>query len=172
MKFNEFYKGWKLRVFDFDDTLVKTSANVHAVIDGKKRTFTPAEFAKYKRKPDDEFDFSDFDKLTDPENIKHIVRILQAVVKKGTGKKAMVLTARHTAKPVDEWLKSMGMKIIPVKALGVGDPMAKANYIEKMINNGATDVEFFDDSHDNIKAVDKLKKKYPNVKIITNRVEY
>ena len=48
----------KLRVFDFDDTLVKTKAKVYITTGGKKRVFTPGEYAVYKPNPNDKFDFS------------------------------------------------------------------------------------------------------------------
>ena len=51
----------KLRVFDFDDTLVKSNSKVFVINKGKKKTLTPGEFAIYKQKPGDEFDFSEFE---------------------------------------------------------------------------------------------------------------
>ena len=53
----------KLRVFDFDDTLVKSNSKVYVNNNGAKTTLTPGQFAVYKKKSGDEFDFSDFDKV-------------------------------------------------------------------------------------------------------------
>jgi len=60
----------KLRVFDFDDTLVKTNSKIYITNKGKKKTLTPGEYAVYKPKPNDEFDYSDFSKVTEPKQIK------------------------------------------------------------------------------------------------------
>ena len=35
----------KLRVFDFDDTLVKSNSKVYVINKGKRKTLTPGEFA-------------------------------------------------------------------------------------------------------------------------------
>ena len=53
-------KTKKARVFDFDDTLVKSNSKVYVVNKGKKKTLTPGQFAIYKKKSGDEFDFSDY----------------------------------------------------------------------------------------------------------------
>ena len=53
----------KLRVFDFDDTLVKSNSKVFVINKGKKKTLTAREFAIYKQKPGDEFDFLNLIKL-------------------------------------------------------------------------------------------------------------
>jgi hypothetical protein len=52
-----------------------------------------------------------------------------------------------------------------VVALGDADPQAKADWIEKHIKNGYTDIAFMDDSIKNVKAVGALQNKYPNVKL-------
>jgi FMN phosphatase YigB (HAD superfamily) len=39
----------KLRVFDFDDTLVKSNSKVFLVRNGKRKEMTPGEFAIYKK---------------------------------------------------------------------------------------------------------------------------
>jgi hypothetical protein len=49
--------------------------------------------------------------------------------------------------------------------LGDADPQAKADWIEKHIKNGYTDIAFMDDSIKNVKAVGSLQNKYPNVKL-------
>jgi hypothetical protein len=58
-----------------------------------------------------------------------------------------------------------------VVALGSNNPKDKSDWIEKHIKNGYTDIAFMDDSSKNIKAVDKLKSKYPNVRIKTHLVK-
>ena len=58
-----------------------------------------------------------------------------------------------------------GLKNIYVVALGSGDPNEKKRWIEDQIKKGYTDIEFIDDSPKNIKAVEELKDKYPDVNI-------
>ena len=67
-----FTESKKLRVFDFDDTLVKTTSFIYIINNGKKTKLTPGEYAVYNEKPGDEFDFSDFQKVQDPNEIKKI----------------------------------------------------------------------------------------------------
>ena len=64
--------GKVLRVFDLDDTLVKTSSNIKVTHkDGKETVLTPGEYAVYKPKAGDKFDYSDFKRiLKNPKIIK------------------------------------------------------------------------------------------------------
>lgn len=161
-----------LRVFDFDDTLVRTESKVGVTNVGRTRWITPGEFAVYKPRQGDTFDFSQFDKLVNPANIGRIVRIFQEAIADGVvGTKTVILTARGTTRPVDDWMTSMGMKSMPVKALGTGNPRAKADYIEKKIGEGFNDIRFYDDSPENVAAVKLLAKKYPNTKIKTYHIK-
>ena len=60
-----------------------------------------------------------------------------------------------------------------VVPLGGGDPQLKADYIEKEILKGKYDpIYFMDDQPKNISAVNKLKKKYPDVKLVTKLVKW
>ena len=53
--------GRVLRVFDFDDTLAKSTAYIYVTHkDGTETTLDPAQYAKYKPQRGDEFDFRDF----------------------------------------------------------------------------------------------------------------
>ena len=71
----------KLRVFDFDDTLVKSNSKVYVMNKGKRKTLTPGQFAIYKKKSGDEFDFSDFDKVIEPKQIKSMFRVFNNIYK-------------------------------------------------------------------------------------------
>ena len=61
----------KLRVFDFDDTLVKSNSKVYVNNRGKRKALTPGQFAVYNKKSGDEFDFSDFDKVIEPKTVSY-----------------------------------------------------------------------------------------------------
>lgn len=162
-------KSNKLRVFDFDDTLVTTNSKVYVThADGKKSTMTPGEYAVYDSKTGDTFDFSDFEKVNQPHEIKGVTRLLKSIVKKGDSDVA-ILTARSKYQPIKDYLKQIGIDNIYVQALSDSDPKAKADWIENKIKKGVTDVFFIDDSHKNVEAVRALKNKYPN---ITMRVQH
>ena len=90
-------EGKKLRVFDFDDTLVKTKSHIYVKHkDGKESKLTPGEYAVYEPKPDDQFDFSDFQKVTHPQEIKGVTKLLRTIVNKEGERKVVILTARAT----------------------------------------------------------------------------
>ena len=80
-----FTESKKLRVFDFDDTLVKTTSFIYITNNGKKKKLTPGEYAVYNEKPGDEFDFSDFSKVQDPNEIKKITKVLRRIVSSSGG---------------------------------------------------------------------------------------
>ena len=165
--------GKKLRVFDFDDTLVQTKSHIYVKhIDGKKSKLTPGEYAVYEPKEGDDFDFSDFQKVNDPQEIKGVTDLLKKIVTAAGERKVVILTARATYKPVKDYLSDIGLSGIYVAALGSSDPQHKADWIEQKIKNGYNDVFFIDDSHKNIEAVSKLKEKYPNIKMSVKHVKH
>jgi hypothetical protein len=170
---NEAEGNKKLRVFDFDDTLVKTKSNIYIKHkDGKQSTLTPGEYAVYEPKESDEFDFSDFSKVNDPQEIKGITRLLKTIVNAEGERKVVILTARSAYKPVKDYLHDIGLENMYVVALGDSDPQKKADWIEQKIKSGYNDVFFIDDSHKNVSAVSKLKEKYPNIKMKVNHVKH
>jgi hypothetical protein len=166
-------KGKKLRVFDFDDTLVQTKSNIYITHkDGKKSTLTPGEYAVYEPKEGDEFDFSDFQKVNDPQEIKGVTNLLKTIVKAVGERVVCILTARATYKPIIDYLHDIGLDGIFVAALGSSDPQHKADWIEDKIKKGFNDIFFIDDSHKNVEAVSKLKEKYPNIKMKVQHVKH
>jgi hypothetical protein len=163
----------KLRVFDFDDTLVRTNSKVHITkkIDGRKITLTPAEYAKYIPDEGDVPDFSDFvSPIKNAQELKQYTDIMRkALNSDDRDRRTVVLTARANPKVVYDFLMKLGIRV-PVVAVGSSDPMKKADWIEQQIADGFNDIYFLDDSIKNIQAVDTLKAKYPNVKIRTQVV--
>lgn len=169
----ELPSGKKLRVFDFDDTLVKTNSFIYVKHgSGKQSKLTPGEYAIYEPKADDQFDFSDFEKVQEPQEIKGITKLLKTVAKSEGERKVVILTARSAYKPVKEYLKDIGLDGMYVVALGDSDPQKKADWIEDKIKKGYDDVFFIDDSHKNVAAVGKLKEKYPNIKMKVQHVKH
>ena len=165
--------GKKLRVFDFDDTLVQTKSNIYITHkDGKKSTLTPGEYAVYEPKKGDKFDFSDFEKVKQPQEIKGVTDLLRKLAKAEGERSIVILTARGVYKPIKDYLSDIGLRDIYVVALNSADPQDKADWIEQKIKEGYNDVFFIDDSHKNVQAVKALEKKYPNVKMQVRQVQH
>ncbi len=165
--------GKKLRIFDFDDTLVTTKSHIYITHgDGKKSKLTPGEYAVYEPKKDDQFDFSDFEQVKQPQEVKGVTKILKRVAAAEGERKVVILTARSAYKPVKDYLKDIGLEGIYVVALADADPQKKADWIEDKIKRGYNDVYFIDDSHKNVNAVGGLKKKYPDIKLRVQHVKH
>jgi hypothetical protein len=162
-----------LYVTDFDDTLAKTDASVYVTSgDGKKKTLSPEEYAVYEPQQDDKFDFSEFEQLKNPKAVTRFTELLKRIIGEKRADKVAVLTARGHTKPIAKFLQAMGITSgVSIAALGDSNPQRKANYIEKHIKDGFDRIAFVDDSPKNIEAVDKLKEKYPQVKLLTHKVE-
>ena len=155
----------KLRIFDFDDTLVKTKSFVYVThSNGKTDKLTPGQYAVYVKKAGDTFDYKDFERVNEPEAIIGYTNLLKRFVNSEGQRKVTILTARGAYQPVKDYLKDIGLSGIYVVALGDSDPQKKAKYIEDMIKKGYDDVFFIDDSAKNVAAVQQLERKYPDVK--------
>jgi len=164
-------EGKTLRIFDWDDTIGKSDSYIYVNHkDGKRTTLTPGEYAVHKPKSGDAYDYSDFNKLmNNPRVIKKNFELLQRMLS-NPQKKVTILTARALAYPIRKYLKDTFNMNVYVVALGSNNPKDKADWIEKHIKTGYTDIAFMDDSRKNIEAVDRLKSKYPNVRIKTQLV--
>lgn len=165
----------KLRVFDFDDTLVRTRSFVRLRKPGSDVVqMTPAEYAKYTPAPEDELDFEDFKQLNDPREISWTLNILRLVVRSGGD--AYILTARGPeARPhIEEFLSKVGIPGIEVVTLGDSNPMMKALHVaDRVRKNGYDLVEFFDDSEKNVRAVERVvRERFPGVKVIGRHIEH
>lgn len=161
-------EGKVLRVFDFDDTLATTTSYIYVKHkDGTESKLDPAQYAVYKPKSGDVFDFRDFNKmLNNPKIIKKNFDLLQRMLK-NPQKKVTILTARALAFPIRKYFKDQFGMDVYVVALGSSNPKDKSDWIEKHIKKGYTDIAFMDDSPKNISVVNQLKSKYPNIRIKT-----
>ena len=155
----------KLRIFDFDDTIAKSNSRVKVTHkDGTVTMLTPGEYAVYDKMAGDTMDYSEFDKVIDPKEIKAIVKILRNFYNAGGQRKLTILTARGVVKPIQKFMNAIGIRNIEIIALGDSDPQKKADWIENMVNKGYNDIFFIDDSEKNVRAVSALKMKYPSVR--------
>jgi len=157
----------KLRIFDFDDTLVRTNSKIHVERPGgKKFSLTTSEFAVYEPKGDEKFDYSDFGKLVEPKKIKKYNELFKRIVNAAGKRKVTILTARGAQQPIREYLKMIGMEgKVNIVALADRRPEAKKRYVKTMIEHGYDDIFFIDDSKDNVRAVKSLKKEFPHIKM-------
>ena len=170
-------EGRVLSVFDFDDTIAKSDAWVYVTRGGRViKKLDPAEFAVYKPRPGEDFDFKEFDrKIRNPRLIKQNADLLRKQLAKARkaskgSRKVTILTARRLGQPVTSFLKTVGIDAYVVP-LGSADPQKKADWIENQIRKGYDTVYFMDDSNKNIAAVNNMLLKYPKVKSITKLIK-
>ena len=167
-----FVESKKLRVYDFDDTLVKTNSFIYVTHkDGKTSKLSPGEYAVYKEQPGDKFDYRDFQQVTNPQLIKGYVELLRRMVNSGGSREVFILTARSAERPVSQFIKDLGIKGVTVVALGDNNPEKKADWIEDKVKAGFDDVFFVDDSPKNIDAVRSRLKNY-NIKQKIQQVKH
>jgi FMN phosphatase YigB (HAD superfamily) len=167
-----FVESKKLRIFDFDDTLVKTNSFIYVTHkDGKTSKLSPGEYAVYKERPGDTFDFKDFQQVTNPQLIKGYVELLRRMVNSGGSREVYILTARAAERPVSQFIKDLGIGGVKVIALGDNNPEKKADWIEDRVKEGYDDVFFVDDSPKNIDAVRRRLKNY-NIKQKIQQVKH
>lgn len=155
-----FVESKKLRIFDFDDTLVKTTSFIYIThSDGKKSKLTPGQYAVYNERPGDVYDFKDFESVKNPEEITKITNILKNIIRVSGGEGVYILTARAAYQPIKNYLKDIGINSnkVFVVALGSNNPKDKADWIENKIDNdGYDDIYFADDSEKNVEAAKQM----------------
>lgn len=157
----------KLWVFDFDDTLVKTDSRVFLVnADGSTSALTPSEFVILSQQGDSIFDFQEFALLINPRPLKHMDAILRQAHHDHGSDQIVVLSARGFSGPIQQYVDSIGFTGIKVVALGTADPHAKARWIMERLAVGDIDeLDFFDDSFNNVVAVRTAAEKHPHIKV-------
>lgn len=161
-----------LHIFDFDDTLVRADSFIHIThIDGSQKSLSSEAYAKYKEKPGDKFDYSDFDSY--PPNARIIEEVfaeLRAAIALDGPESVVILTARSNPKPVRQFLKDNSVTGIEIKATGDSDPSSKAAYVLKRLKNEEIDeVRVFEDNVRNIRTIQKVVEP-TGVKFKSNRV--
>jgi len=167
-----FVESKKLRIFDFDDTLVKTNSFIYVTHrNGMKTKLSPGQYANYDTRDGDEFDFKDFQQIKKPELIKGYVELLRRMVSSGGSREVYILTARVAERPVSQFIKDLGISGVKVIALGDNNPEKKADWIEDRVKEGYDDVFFVDDSEKNIAAVRNRLKGY-NIKQKIQQVKH
>jgi len=161
-----------LYIFDFDDTLVDSEAEVRVThSNGSITAMSSEEYAKYTDQPGDTYDFTDFDSY--PKNAEVIEPVFQqfndAINEVGT-QNVVILTARSNPQPVRLFLKNNKIPPIAVVAVGSSDPRTKALYILDRVKERSHDeVVVFEDNARNIRTI-RASLTDSGIKLTTNRV--
>jgi len=165
-----------LRVFDFDDTLAHTKAYVGVLSNGKTlHRLSSLRFKEYLLKPGETYDFSGANKVIDPRPIGAVLKVMREVL--AQGKKTVILTGRTDGNSVRKWLQSIGIDV-PVFTVGhtgathTTIAQRKRDWLETAIQQGYTDIEFWDDNAKNIQFAKTLKSQFPHVRLRTRLVKY
>ena len=168
-----------LTIFDIDDTLFHTTAQIKVMKNGQVvRSLSNQEFNNYQLQPGEEFDFGEFrsaEKFAkESEPIKPMINTLKRILDKTSNTKVIMLTARADFDNKDQFLNTFEKHGIDMSQIHVhragnipGDePPAykKAVWVRKYLNTGKYNrVNLIDDSMSNLKVFKSLKLEYPNV---------
>lgn len=155
-------------VFDFDDTIAKTTANIKVYRNGAFLTsLSSHDYKNFKKLPTDVLDFSEFDdgnKIlnANPAKMWKVIKNISDAIKQGRSKSDIyVLTARSPIVKtyIYKFLNKHGIKIDIKNIFTVGDSQGKINISDKKlkiltdIDNQYQKVVFFDDDIKNINAI-------------------
>lgn len=179
-----------LNVWDIDDTLFKTDARVAVKLHGNHvRHLEPGEYNTYKRKPGEEYDFSEFrDGKLFRASAKPISNVLDRaksiIMNQSENSDSIILTARSDFNDHKEFLQAFRDHGFPIDHVYVersGNLSAlkpdakmhtlKAVVLKKYVNSGKYDrVRIWDDSKANLDMLLKLAK--PDVEVIAYHVDH
>lgn len=170
----------RLVIFDLDDTLVKTDAKIKIINRRTKETIaelSPGEFNKFEKKSGHILNFDDFD---DPEILRQgrLIHSIFSLLKRyyRQGIPVAIVTARSSSDMVRDFFLENGIDIHPDLVIAINDPSLnmkgniaerKQKAIKDLIDQGYTNLIFFDDNEDNLRLAKNLEGyKNSNVKII------
>ena len=147
----------KLTIFDFDDTLITSEANIKVIhSNGEEEILSSEEYAKYTPKPGDDFDYSEFDEY--PQNAELISDTFSRfkAALNGSGD-VVILTARSNTNPVEMFLRDQGVRGVEVVGVGSSNPMDKAKYVlDRIKTDDYKIVHVYEDNFKNIRAIKKV----------------
>lgn len=171
----------KIFIFDLDDTIVITDAKIQVCDKGGKKCFslTPEEFNSYQHDPKHILNFDDFKSLEIMKAGKLITKylnILEREYKKGNA--IGVITARDDQEMIYTWLKEhVGFHVKKSFIWAINDPILgltgtiaqkKEQAFKWFIEEGYTDLTFFDDDRENVKIIKSIKRDFKDLKIKTH----
>jgi beta-phosphoglucomutase-like phosphatase (HAD superfamily) len=147
----------KLTIFDFDDTLILSNSNISIThSDGSTEVLSSHEYAKYKERPGDTFDFSEFDEYPqDATLINDSFQSLKAAM--SAPGEVIILTARANIEPVEQFLSDNGVTGIDIVGVGSSNPMDKAKHVLALLKEEKYSmVHVYEDNFKNIRAIKKV----------------
>ena len=170
--------GLGLTIFDIDDTLMHTTAQIKVVKDGRPvRSLTNQEFNTYELKPGEEFDFGEFRNAEkfrrESKPMPRMIAKLKAILANAGDSKIIMLTARADFDDKETFLntfRDLGIDMSRVHVhragnLGGSPAQNKAVWIKKYLDTGKyTRVRLYDDAMSNIKMFNQIAKDYPDIK--------
>ena len=149
----------KAFVFDFDDTLARTSCVVHVMKDGNTTwctNLTPAEYSGYTLKEGEYFDYSQFRDPTFIEKAEKLITMDIAKEVHDEDHDVFILTARGSAvaDAIDSFLIEYGIDAKQIHCLGDSStgstiPREKANILGTLAM-AYDKLYFYDDNKENI----------------------
>jgi L-asparaginase/Glu-tRNA(Gln) amidotransferase subunit D len=167
--------GNNLHIFDFDDTLVRSDAQVIVTHkDGSVEELSSAAYAKYRARPGDKFDYSDFEKYPKgAELIPFTFKKFQEAIRKDGADSVVILTARANPTPVIQFLKDSGISGVTVEAVGDSNPMVKARYVMNRIKSDDVDlVHVYEDNASNVRAIRKVVDEVGQIKFQSTLIRH
>lgn len=144
-------------IFDFDDTLVTSSAVVYVYrASGETLTLTSTEFAKFKPLDTDIMDFSMFEifppDVAQTSTFKHLLDALKVIPSS-----TFIVSARSNPVPIKAALGSLGANISNshIFAVGNADPQNKRHVVTSILEKlpSCNMLYVFEDNMDNIQAI-------------------
>lgn len=169
----------KIILFDLDDTIIDTIAEIGVVKGGKVVKRLPnAEFNDYVLGPGESFDFGEFDDpiLLDQSPFTKYWNTLKREYKKGTH--IGILTARSDCRMIKEFFLKNGIRIKDELVIAINDPSLglkgsiqekKTEAIRILAGVGYDNFIFFDDNEPNLKSAKSLESQL-NIKVTTVKV--
>lgn len=160
----------KIILFDLDDTIIHTTAEIYVVKGGKRiKKLTNTEFNEYTPKHGETFDFDEFNdpNILASSKFTKYWDTLKREYSKGTH--VGILTARGDSDMIKKFFLQNGIRIKDELVMAINDPslglhgtiqQKKAEAIGILANAGYKLFVFFDDNESNLKAAKELENEY------------
>jgi hypothetical protein len=145
-----------LFIFDFDDTLALT--NSHVIVNDSLR-LSSRDFAKYRAKPDDKLDFSEFMDVKNGSLIQSTVDGMQKAIDQHGYENVYIVTARSVAAPVEKFLSKMGITVPEIFAANGSENKARW-LINKLMTEDYQRVVVYEDCKKNIAMLEDVVNTY------------
>ena len=110
-------------LMNFDDTLVKTDATVGVTYqDGTSERLTPGEFSIHKMNEKNKYDFSEFNHVLNPKEIKKVTNILRNMLGASGSRDIVILTARDplSQNAIEDYLIEIGIDVEKINIVLLG----------------------------------------------------